>query len=223
MPSWMFKVGSSGGRQDIGLPVPPVWHRDFPRENGSWWSRSNLLCLRSWRYSNVLNDGTIEKVFVKLRRETGPTDPFEVSARTMLPTVERAWHPTGRCDARSNLPAEANTDLSTGIALLPYTMPMSDPSILIVLGAGIGGGWPACMPRAGRLLTGRGWRSLRVDAGGLAPVRDRGCVPKKFVGLLARYASLLCQCPSYGWERWYSESGIGALAGATTAPSVMAQ
>jgi len=52
-----------------------------------WGDKSNLgFGLRSWRYSMLVNDGLIEKIFVEPGFEDHcPVDPFEVSdADTML-------------------------------------------------------------------------------------------------------------------------------------------
>jgi glutathione-dependent peroxiredoxin len=55
----------------------------FTREMGMLVDKQDAgLGLRSWRYSMLVNDGTIEKMFIEPER---PGDPFEVSdAETML-------------------------------------------------------------------------------------------------------------------------------------------
>ncbi len=53
--------------------------------------KSNLgFGMRSWRYSMVVSDGEVEKMFVEPGFEDNcPTDPFEVSdADTMLKYLE---------------------------------------------------------------------------------------------------------------------------------------
>jgi glutaredoxin len=63
----------------------------FTREMGMLVDKRDAgLGLRSWRYSMLVNDGTIEKMFIEPQQ---PGDPFEVSdAETML----RFLHPDRR-------------------------------------------------------------------------------------------------------------------------------
>jgi peroxiredoxin len=65
----------------------PDGNADFTRKMGMLVDKRNLgFGLRSWRYSMVVNDGTIEKIFIEPDFDDNcPTDPFEVSdADTML-------------------------------------------------------------------------------------------------------------------------------------------
>ena len=81
----MFKWGKELGNQNIFLL--PDGNGEFTRKMGMLVDKSNLgFGMRSWRYSMLVNDGEIEKMFVEPNREqnSGP-DPFEVSdADTML-------------------------------------------------------------------------------------------------------------------------------------------
>ena len=65
----------------------PDGNGDFTRAMGMLVEKDNLgFGMRSWRYSMVVNDGKIEKVFVEPDfGDNCPTDPFEVSdADTVL-------------------------------------------------------------------------------------------------------------------------------------------
>ncbi len=65
----------------------PDGNGDFSRKMGMLVEKDNLgFGMRSWRYSMVVNDGTIEKIFIEPDfGDNCPTDPFEVSdADTML-------------------------------------------------------------------------------------------------------------------------------------------
>ena len=81
----MFQWGKSVNNQNIFLL--PDGSGEFTRKMGMLVDKSNVgFGMRSWRYSMLVNDGNIEKMFV----ETGfadncPADPFEVSdADTMM-------------------------------------------------------------------------------------------------------------------------------------------
>ena len=66
---------------------------EFTRKMGMLVQKDNLgFGLRSWRYSMVVNDGVIEKMFVEPDfSDNCPTDPFEVSdADTMLNYLKTA-------------------------------------------------------------------------------------------------------------------------------------
>ena len=81
----MFKWGKELGNQNIFLL--PDGNAEFTRKMGMLVDKSNLgFGMRSWRYSMVVNDGSIEKLFVEPEfGDNCPTDPFEVSdADTML-------------------------------------------------------------------------------------------------------------------------------------------
>ena len=65
----------------------PDGNGEFTRKMGMLVDKSNLgFGMRTWRYSMVVNDGNIEKLFAEPGYEDNcPTDPFEVSdADTML-------------------------------------------------------------------------------------------------------------------------------------------
>ena len=81
----MYKWGLDQGNKNITLL--PDGSGSFTREMGMLVKKDNLgFGARSWRYSMLVVDGKIEKIF----KEDGfmdecPTDPFEVSdAETML-------------------------------------------------------------------------------------------------------------------------------------------
>jgi peroxiredoxin len=81
----MFKWGKELGNQNIFLL--PDGNGEFTRKMGMLVDKSNLgFGMRSWRYSMLVNDGNIEKLFVEPDfGDNCPTDPFEVSdADTML-------------------------------------------------------------------------------------------------------------------------------------------
>ena len=64
---------------------------DFTREMGMLVGKENLgFGKRSWRYSMYVENGVIEKMFVKeCFSDNCPTDPFEVSdADTMLEYIK---------------------------------------------------------------------------------------------------------------------------------------
>lgn len=65
----------------------PDGNGDFTRKMGAMVKKTNLgFGERSWRYSMVVNDGKIEKLFTEDgKMHNCPSDPFEVSdAKTML-------------------------------------------------------------------------------------------------------------------------------------------
>ena len=81
----MFKWGREQGNKNIFLL--PDGNAEFTRKMGMLVDKSNLgFGMRSWRYSMLVNDGAIEKMFVEPDfGDNCPTDPFEVSdADTML-------------------------------------------------------------------------------------------------------------------------------------------
>ncbi|PLW67256.1 peroxiredoxin [Pseudohalioglobus lutimaris] len=81
----MFQWGKSIGNEKIFLL--PDGNGEFTRKMGMLVDKSNLgFGMRSWRYSMVVDDGVIEKMFVEADfGDNCPTDPFEVSdADTML-------------------------------------------------------------------------------------------------------------------------------------------
>ncbi len=81
----MFQWGKQVGAKNVFLL--PDGNGEFTRKMGMLVDKSNLgFGLRSWRYSMLVNDGQIEKIFVEPDfGDNCPIDPFEVSdADTML-------------------------------------------------------------------------------------------------------------------------------------------
>ncbi|WP_414548024.1 peroxiredoxin [Anabaena sp. CCY 0017] len=90
----MFQWGKQQGATNVKLL--PDGNGEFTRKMGMLVEKSNLgFGLRSWRYSMVVNDGKIEKIFIEAGYEDNcPTDPFEVSdADTMLSYLKQAKTP----------------------------------------------------------------------------------------------------------------------------------
>ncbi len=81
----MFQWGKHIGVKNIFLL--PDGNGDFTRQMGMLVDKENLgFGMRSWRYSMLVNNGRIEKLFVEPGfSDNCPSDPFEVSdADTML-------------------------------------------------------------------------------------------------------------------------------------------
>ena len=81
----MFKWGQEQGNENVFLL--PDGNGEFTRKMGMLVDKSNIgFGMRSWRYSMVVDDGNIEKMFIEPDFEDNcPSDPFEVSdADTML-------------------------------------------------------------------------------------------------------------------------------------------
>ncbi|MFT7289444.1 MAG: peroxiredoxin [Halieaceae bacterium] len=81
----MFKWGKEQGNQNITLL--PDGNGEFTRKMGMLVDKSNIgFGMRSWRYSMVVNDGTVEKLFAEAGfSDNCGSDPFEVSdADTIL-------------------------------------------------------------------------------------------------------------------------------------------
>ena len=81
----MFQWGKSVNNQNIFLL--PDGSGEFTRKMGMLVDKSNVgFGMRSWRYSMLVNDGNIEKMFVESGfADNCPADPFEVSdADTMM-------------------------------------------------------------------------------------------------------------------------------------------
>lgn len=81
----MFQWGKNLGAKNVKLL--PDGNADFTRLMGMLVDKRNLgFGQRSWRYSMVVNNGVIEKVFAEDGlRDNADSDPFEVSdANTML-------------------------------------------------------------------------------------------------------------------------------------------
>lgn len=79
-------------QQDIEkVQMLPDGNAEFTRKMGMLVEKCNLgFGLRSWRYSMVVDDGRIEKIFVEPNfSDNCPDDPFEVSdAKTMIEYLE---------------------------------------------------------------------------------------------------------------------------------------
>jgi thioredoxin-dependent peroxiredoxin len=87
----MFQWGKNIGAHNVKLL--PDGNGEFTRKMGMLVDKSNLgFGMRSWRYSMVVNDGKIEKVFAEAGHiDNCETDPFEVSdADTMLAYLKGA-------------------------------------------------------------------------------------------------------------------------------------
>ncbi len=81
----MFQWGKQVGAKNVFLL--PDGNGEFTRKMGMLVDKSNLgFGMRSWRYSMLVNDCKIEKIFTEPDfSDNCPTDPFEVSdADTML-------------------------------------------------------------------------------------------------------------------------------------------
>jgi peroxiredoxin len=87
----MFKWGKEVGAKNVFLL--PDGAGEFTRKMGMLVDKSNIgFGLRSWRYSMLVNDCKIEKIFVEAGySDNCPTDPFEVcDADTMLAYLKGA-------------------------------------------------------------------------------------------------------------------------------------
>lgn len=96
----MFQWGKQIGAENVFLL--PDGNGEFTRKMGMLVSKDNLgFGMRSWRYSMLVNDGNIEKMFVEPNYgDNCPTDPFEVSdADTMLAYL-KGQEPSGVSEPR---------------------------------------------------------------------------------------------------------------------------
>ena len=85
----MYKWGVDQGRKNVFLLPDGSGH--FTRQMGMLVDKDNLgFGYRSWRYSMLVNDCNIEKMFIEPDfGDNCPTDPFEVSdADTMLAYIK---------------------------------------------------------------------------------------------------------------------------------------
>ncbi|MBD2234649.1 peroxiredoxin [Phormidium tenue] len=85
----MFQWGQKVGAKNVFLL--PDGNGEFTRKMGMLVDKSNLgFGMRSWRYSMLVNDGNIEKIFVESDfGDNCPIDPFEVSdADTMMAYIK---------------------------------------------------------------------------------------------------------------------------------------
>lgn len=81
----MFQWGKQQGAKNVFLL--PDGNGEFSRKMGMLVDKSNLgFGMRSWRYSMLVNDCQIEKIFIESEfGDNCPVDPFEVSdADTMM-------------------------------------------------------------------------------------------------------------------------------------------
>lgn len=96
----MFQWSKHIGAENVKML--PDGNGEFTRKMGMLVDKSNLgFGLRSWRYSMLVNDGKIEKLFVEPGfSDNCPADPFEVSdADTMLNAL-KGEEPTGVSEPR---------------------------------------------------------------------------------------------------------------------------
>lgn len=87
----MFQWGKQQGAKNVFLL--PDGNGEFTRKMGMLVDKSNIgFGMRSWRYSMVVDDGKIEKIFIEPGFDDNcPSDPFEVSdADTMLGYLKKA-------------------------------------------------------------------------------------------------------------------------------------
>ncbi|TAE57076.1 MAG: peroxiredoxin [Nostocales cyanobacterium] len=87
----MYQWGKQQGAKNVFLL--PDGNGEFTRKMGMLVDKANLgFGMRSWRYSMVVNDCKIEKIFTEPGySDNCPTDPFEVSdADTMLKYLKGA-------------------------------------------------------------------------------------------------------------------------------------
>lgn len=86
----MFQWGKHQGLEKVKLL--PDGSGDFSRGMGMLVRKDNLgFGLRSWRYSMLVEDGVVTKLFSEAgKQDNCPTDPFEVSdAHTMLAHLQK--------------------------------------------------------------------------------------------------------------------------------------
>ncbi|MBB4301672.1 peroxiredoxin [Rhodobium orientis] len=89
----MYQWGKHQGAEKVFLL--PDGNGEFTRKMGMLVDKSNLgFGMRSWRYAAVINDGTIEKMFIEADySDNCPSDPFEVSdADTVLSWLKNSTH-----------------------------------------------------------------------------------------------------------------------------------
>jgi thioredoxin-dependent peroxiredoxin len=87
----MYQWGKNMGAKNVKLL--PDGNGEFSRKMGMLVEKANLgFGMRSWRYSMVVNDGNVEKVFAEEGySDNCETDPFEVSdVNTMLAYLKSA-------------------------------------------------------------------------------------------------------------------------------------
>jgi thioredoxin-dependent peroxiredoxin len=96
----MFQWGKQVGAKDVKML--PDGNGEFTRKMGMLVDKSNLgFGLRSWRYSMLVNDGKIEKLFVEPGfSDNCSTDPFEISDADPMLAVLKGEEPAGVSEPR---------------------------------------------------------------------------------------------------------------------------
>lgn len=91
----MFQWGNQVDNQNIFLL--PDGNGEFTRKMGMLVDKSNVgFGMRSWRYSMLVDDSKIEKIFVESDfGDNCPTDPFEVSDADTMMAYLKGTQPTG--------------------------------------------------------------------------------------------------------------------------------
>lgn len=98
----MFQWGKHLGLENVKML--PDGSGEFTRKMGMLVNKDNLgFGMRSWCYSMLVNDGTIEHLFVEPEfSDNCPTDPFEVSdADTMLAALKGGEAPAEKPERRA--------------------------------------------------------------------------------------------------------------------------
>jgi peroxiredoxin len=96
----MFKWGREQGNQNIQLL--PDGNGEFTEKMGMLVDKSNIgFGKRSWRYSMLVNDGDIEKMFIEDGfSDNCETDPFEVSDADTIMAYLKGEEPKGASEPR---------------------------------------------------------------------------------------------------------------------------
>ncbi len=96
----MYQWGKQQGNKNIFLL--PDGNGDFTRKMGMLVDKSNIgFGMRSWRYSMLVEDGKIVKMFVEPEfGDLCPVDPFEVSDADTILAYLKGVEPTGPTSAR---------------------------------------------------------------------------------------------------------------------------
>ena len=98
----MYQWNKQLGLQNVKML--PDGSGEFTRKMGMLVNKDNLgFGMRSWRYSMLVNDGTIEHLFVESEfSDNCPTDPFDVSdADTMLAALKGGEAPAEKPERRA--------------------------------------------------------------------------------------------------------------------------
>jgi len=91
----MFQWAKQVGAKEVKML--PDGNGEFTRKMGMLVDKSNLgFGLRSWRYSMLVDDGKIEKMFIEPDLDDNcPTDPFEVSDADTILAYLKGMKPQG--------------------------------------------------------------------------------------------------------------------------------